>query len=87
MQRNILLLIVSLFILQGCSQKGILEPTSQEKQLLEIQNIDALDKKINLFINEKYTSELSEKLLLGIHYDAEYINTENKTEIFIKYKI
>ena len=91
-----------MFFIQGCSQKSEIKPTVQVQEkiktkikpmkekkkniFIDIENVDALDKKINLFINEKYGVNMAEQLVSGIHYDLEYVNTAIKTEVFVKYK-
>lgn len=79
--------IISIFLLQGCSQKEtVVKQKVVDETPIKIQNLDALNEKVNSFINDKYIQEIGEHLSLGINYDTEYINTQSKTVVFIKYK-
>lgn len=83
----LLSLVISMLLIQGCSQRNLTkEKEVSEPSILQIENLDELKQKVNSFINEKYTQDIAQKLSLGINYDTEYINTVNKTEVFIKYK-
>ena len=80
------------FLIQGCSQKKIQkevqskEIQSYEVQALKIKNLEELNEKVNLFLNEGYSKDTGEPLVQNTHYDIEYVYTESRTYVFVKFK-
>ena len=98
----VLIVSLLIILIQGCSHKEMLivekypekklekeikkEEPKEIVQVLEIKNIEDVDQRMNVYLNERYGEDIKERLLQGTHYDLEYVNTQSKTYIFVKFK-
>ncbi len=60
------------------------EPKKEKK--LEIKNLDELNERVNVFLNDTYGEDMKEALVQNVHYDLEYVNVNAKTYVFVKFK-
>ena len=92
------LTVIGMLLTQGCSQKKVIKPTKEPmtekpiikkpepEKILEVKNLDELDKKIAIYLNIYYAEDIKEPLIQNSHYDLEYVVVNAKTYIFIKFK-
>jgi len=83
---NYLLVPIAISILlfiQGCNQKNIDFKLQEEVKVIEVELIE---KRLEQFLNDKYKADINRVILSEKDYDTEYIHTETKTTVFVKYK-
>ena len=99
---TILIVSLFTLMIQGCSYKETpkfekkpeiqlekelkIEEPKKIVQVLEIKNMQELNQRVNSYLNERYSEDIKERLIEGTHYNLEYVNTQSKTYIFVKYK-
>jgi len=95
MKKNMILILgLLILVFQGCSHKETPKPKKEQVKevkkpeviILKIDNIDALNQRVNSYLNGLYAKDIEETLLQGSHYDIEYVHTQSKTYIFVKFK-
>jgi len=94
----LVLTVVGMLFTQGCSQKKVIKPTkepitekpitktSEPEKILEVTNLNELDKNVAIYLNAHYAEDMKEPLVQNSHYDLEYVVVSAKTYVFVKFK-